>query len=146
MDKYKLTHLFFVNNGQMGPIDYQETKDTFLIEKVHCMKAAEEIGLPLVCINTNMMELYGEIAAHRANNAEGLKMGAVIYGLRGMISIYYIASSVGLDRFRFSDVDVGFFAPFTANIMSSESCFFSLEILIIQREFKRKSIFVMILS
>lgn len=124
IEKYRLTYLFFMNNGQMGPIDYRETKDIFLIEKVHCMKAAEEIGLPLVCVNTNMMELYGEIAAHRANNAEGLKIASAVYGLRGMIKIYYIASTVGLDRFHFSDSDVGFFAPFTANIMSSESCCF----------------------
>lgn len=119
--KYKLTHVLFANNGAMGTSDYKESKRVFIQESKKMQLIADELNLKLINVNTNMMALYGEIEHHRANNNEGLKIASIIYAMRGLFSIYYIASTVGFDKFMFSDKDVGFFAPFTADVVSSES-------------------------
>lgn len=119
--KYKLTHLLFANNGAMGSANYEESKKVFYEEAKKMLIIADELKLKLLLVNTNMMALYGEIEKHRANNNEGLKIASIVYAIRGFFSTYYIASSFGLDKFMFSDIDVGFFAPFTANIVSCEA-------------------------
>lgn len=124
MEKYKLTHLLFLNNGAMGDMDYKKSCNIFKLEKQHLQNASNELGIELICVNTNMVALYGEIAEHRANNNEGPKIASVVYAMRKLFSIYYIASTVGIERFHFSDSDVGYFAPFTAGILSSDVRFY----------------------
>ena len=121
---YRLTHLLFLNNGAMGTSDYEKSKDIFKLECEHVSKAASELGLEYIPINTNMVELYSDIWEHLANNNEGPKIASVIYALRKLFSIYYIASSVEIGRFHFSDKDVTFFAPFTFNMLSSDIRFY----------------------
>lgn len=119
IEKYRLTHLLFANIGSMGYGTQEETESFFNLEVVKMQAIADEVGLPLISVNTSMMDFYHKIKDHRANNNEGLKISGVVYALRSLFRTYYIASTVGIDNFKFSDSDVGYFAPFTANIIST---------------------------
>lgn len=100
--------MLFANSGAMLKNNYEDSKRVFDSEAICMQNAADEMGIELVKVNTNMMTLYGEIERHRANNNEGLKIAAIVYAMRSLFSIYYIASTVGIHEFKFSDYDVGF--------------------------------------
>lgn len=103
----------------MGYGTQEETEGFFNPEVKKMQAIADEVGLPLISVNTSMMDFYHEIKEHRANNNEGLKIAGVVYALRSLFRTYYIASTVGINNFKFSDSDVGYFAPFTANVIST---------------------------
>lgn len=124
IEKFRITHCLFLNHGAMGVSEYKKSKEIFEKEKVHVTNACKALGLKVICMNTNMMELYGKIYTHRANNNEGLKTAATVYVLRKLFARFMIASTVGIDMFKFSDGDVGYFAPFTTDVMSSDVKFY----------------------
>lgn len=108
--KFKLTHLLIANIGAFTYGTTEETTPVFLKKVDDLTPAANDLGLPLIVVNTNFNDFYHDIEIERKhmNAVMGgsiTKISAVVYALQKLFRIYYIASSLTLDRFQFAEDD-----------------------------------------
>ena len=107
---YKLTHLVIANNGAFTLQKNDVSEKHFWNQVKYLLPASQDLGLPLISINTNSGDMMAHI--HVANRYElhlfgntPIKLASTIYALQKLFSVYYIASSFTLDEFSFGKFD-----------------------------------------
>jgi hypothetical protein len=96
-----LTHLFTFNNGVVGGF-YQKNNWDFVASKIfkNEQKVCEELGLPLVQVNTNLHSLYKT----RVDFYATYWLSMMVLSMNKLISTYFISSN-GEDFSQFKCVD-----------------------------------------
>lgn len=103
---HNLTHLIFNNVGALTK-SQEESERVFADKRAFLGAAADELGLPLVAVNTNMLELlhdYDEVIT----SPDLFKNMGCLCALKRLFRVFYWSSSgEGMDRFRvnYSDMD-----------------------------------------
>ncbi len=126
---FQLTHLLVANVGAFTYASTEKTEKIFYDQiRVHT-PAAEELGLPLISINTNSNDFYLD-GRLDAKYAEGIiagspfKIAGCVYAMQKLFSVYYIGSTVQLDKFMFSGRDSGLALLYYTKILSTPSLMF----------------------
>lgn len=120
---FRLTHLTFFNAGAngYGPLFPPETVTQLCEERLaHSRACAQALGLPLVFVNSNLME-YIDFAPHP--NLVTLCNCAVPLVLQRLFGVYYVASSVAVSDLRM-DCIVEYFDPVILALLCTDSLSF----------------------
>lgn len=114
---HNLTHLVFNNVGALTK-NQEESERVFADKKAFLGAAADELGLPLVAINTNMLELlsdYDEVIT----SPDLFKNMGCLCALKKLFKIFYWSSSgEGLDRFRVNYTDMDEYEAVNVSMVS----------------------------
>lgn len=86
---YKLTHLFFLNCGWHGSIDNPITLELFNKRADAAEKAANDMNLPLVRVNSNLHAFLYQLD----DQASYFNLYSIIFSLGKAINRYYLSSS-----------------------------------------------------
>ena len=119
---FKLTHLVTMNVGSFGYKGGESSFNWFMEETKIAKGVAEKLNLPLIVINSNLMEFYGENHAYSGT----LRMVGAILGLQKLFSKYYISAGFDISGFDISAEENDDYDFFNLFIGSNESLeFFS---------------------
>lgn len=94
-EHFRITHLVSMNVGSFGPFGGEKSYGWFQEELKNAARVSKQLGLPLIDINSNLMEFYQE---DHTNSGTFRMMGAIL-GLQKLFSMYYISSGYMLDEF-----------------------------------------------
>ena len=103
-DGYKVTHLALFNSGQMGDYDLEKAEDYFKDTVSKLRPFSEDIGLPLVAVNTNLNSFY-RYSGVTLLQSFVLRTAACALSLQCLWGKYVYASSYPIDYAIFSSVD-----------------------------------------
>lgn len=125
---YKLTHLLIANVGAFSYAPTEKTTEIFYKQVKALTPAAEELGLPLISVNTNYNDFYldANVRGRYTGAIYGgspLKIAACAYAFQKLFSVYYIASTVQLDKFKFME-DNGIALLYYVKLFSTSSLLF----------------------
>lgn len=126
---YRLTHLLIVNNGAFTHSPVEHSGKLFHKQVERLTPVARELGLPLIPINTNSTDFYIEIGKDDRNSnyvlgPNPIKIAACVYALQKLFSVYFIASGMQMDKFKFSTADPNLALLFHVKMCSSDSIVF----------------------
>lgn len=119
----KLTHLFMLNCGWHGRIEDPKTLELFKMRCKQNKKAADEIGLPFVAVDSNLHAFLYDLG----DKASYFNLYSIAFGLEKALRKYYISNSYSYDevlRYGYSsrDADWAEFAdPIAIPLMHSKS-------------------------
>lgn len=131
-----LTDLVVVNSGACSWKGGEISKKWFNIEVERAKKVAEELGLGLITIDTNLMEFYQCDHAHSGYS----RICGTLIPLKRIIQRYYFASGFEMSKFEFTLKTDGAYAYFILNEFSTVKLKFLLSGLIEERYDKVKFI------
>lgn len=95
----QLTHLFFNNVGALTK-DPERSREIFAQKSSRFQKVANEMGLPLVAINTNILEVL-KGCPDGVTQPGAIKNAACLYALKKGFNQYWIASGCATGEFRY---------------------------------------------
>lgn len=119
-DSFKLTHLVSMNVGSFGYQGGEFSYNWFQDELVKALKVSKELNLPLITINSNLMEVYQE--AHGESGT--LRMVGAILGLQKLFSVYYISAGFDIKDFNIESEENDDYDLFNLLSGSNESTIF----------------------
>lgn len=117
---YRLTHLVSMNVGSFGYIGGEFSYNWFQEEIIKAKKVSLELKLPLITINSNLMEIYQE----NHGNSGTFRMAGAILGLQKLFSVYYISAGFDIKSFNIMSEDNDDYDLFNLMIGSNESTVF----------------------
>lgn len=91
---YKLTHLFFLNCGWHGSIDNENTIKLFNKRAAKAEEAANEIGLPLVKVDSNLHSFLYDLD----DKASFFNIYYIIFAMGAGLGKYYLSSSFSYEE------------------------------------------------
>lgn len=91
---YKLTHLFFLNCGWHGSLDNSNTIPLFNKRALQAEDAANQIGLPLVKVDSNLHAFLYDLD----DKASYFNLYYIIFAMGKGISKYYLSSSFSYEE------------------------------------------------
>lgn len=112
MNKYKLTHLTLFNSGAFGERGGDEARFLFNDMKGKAKKAAKDIGLPLVWVDSNISEVIN-MPFEKTHTFRNL---ACVLALSKLFKTYYYSSGHSIEYFKLNFSD-----PSNYDIINSES-------------------------
>lgn len=86
---YKLTHLFFLNCGWHGTIESNNTIKLFEMRAAQAKRAADDIGLPFVKIDSNLHAFLYDLD----DKASYFNIYSIIFALEKAVGKYYLSST-----------------------------------------------------
>jgi len=89
LEGYRLTHLTYFNVGAHGTKDLKGTEESFFHDLKTIQKFGEEIGLPVVWVNTNLQVLYQDFTFNQSHTFEN---PSVVLALQKLFKRYFYAS------------------------------------------------------
>jgi hypothetical protein len=117
---YRLTHLVSMNVGSFGAQGGEFSQKWFREELTKARKVAHQMQLPLIEINSNLMEFYQQNHASSGT----FRMAGAILGLQKLFSVYYISSGFSLNGFDITSEDNDDYDLFNLMVASNESTHF----------------------
>lgn len=113
---YKITHLISMNVGSFGYEGGDSSYKWFQEQLKKAYYVAEEFNIPLIEINSNLMEFYG-----RDHGSSGtFRMIGAVLGIQKLISKYYIAAGFDLKDFDISSEENDDYDLFNTMVASNE--------------------------
>jgi hypothetical protein len=113
---YRLTHLLFHNVGSHGL--GAAGRRAFEKRRHRLTAASEELGLPLITVDSNLHYLIG----HRYMRTHPLRTVSVAHALQGLIGPYLFASSYPYAESHARPIaDLAFTDPFAFHLLSTEA-------------------------
>jgi hypothetical protein len=114
---YRLTHFTFYNVGASGDYGGEAARRLFKQRAKKSRLFAEERGVPLVELDSNLSEVLGAsfLPTHTYRNV------AATLALQKLFSRYYYASGLPLSRFKLDWHDPAHYDAFALNMLSTES-------------------------
>lgn len=121
-DSFKITHLSLFNAGAFGGTkncnNVEGVRNSFFREVERIQSFAEQIGLPLVWVDSNVRWFYPEGDFNWSHAY--LNMGIVL-SMQKLWRRYYYASGYSLENFHFDISDTAYYEPFLLPSLSTES-------------------------
>lgn len=117
---YELTHLVTMNVGSFGYQGGEFSYRWFQEEAKKARRISEELNLPLIEINSNLMEIYQE--NHGASGT--FRMAGAILGLQKLFSKYYISAGFDIKDFDITSEENDDYDLFNLLVGSNESTTF----------------------
>lgn len=127
--RHNLTHLLIANVGAFSYAKTEVTQKLFYKQVETLTPAANELGLPIIAVNTNSNDLYLKLdipidLMPSIPAGTPPKICGCVYALEKLFSIYYYASGVGLDKFEFHEGDPHFYLILWLKLFSTDSITF----------------------
>lgn len=119
---FKLNYLVLNNVGAFTAKN-EKAQILFKDKKNWFASVAKQMDLPLVAINTNMLELF-EGYEYYVTAPDVLKNAACIYALKRLFCKFYISSTCALDRFHIDIELPGYYDVFTTPELSTDYLMF----------------------
>ena len=102
--EYRITHLTLFNCGQLGSLDVEGTEKNYR-ETIESLKPfAEEVGLPLVGVNSNLNTFFNDSGVSVLQSFVSRTISCVL-ALQKLFGKYIFASSYALSDFCISTTD-----------------------------------------
>ena len=117
---YELTHLVTMNVGSFGYQGGDFSYRWFQEEAKKARKVSEELDLPLIEINSNLMEIYQENHGFSGT----FRMAGAILGLQKLFSKYYISAGFDIKDFDITSEENDDYDLFNLLVGSNESTTF----------------------
>jgi len=113
--KTQMTHLAFFNIGATGDFGGDVTRDLFRRTAEAVLPCAEELGLPLITLDSNLSEILrmGYVATYTYRNA------AAMLALQKLFKVYYLYSGFSLYQFELSPADSGQYDFYSLSMLST---------------------------
>lgn len=125
IDGYKITHLTLFNCGQLGDTDLKGAENN-LRETINNLKPfAEDVGLPIVAVNSNVNELYLKYDVTLLQSFV-LRTASCALALQKLFSKYVYSSSYSVSDFLMSSEDESHMEAAFAPLLGSENLEFIL--------------------
>jgi hypothetical protein len=111
----KLTHLAFFNVGASGDFGGDVARDLFRRGAEAVRPCAEELGLPMVTLDSNLSEILmmNYVATYVYRNA------AAVLALQKLFNVYYFSSGYSLRQFELSPADSGHYDFYSLSMLST---------------------------
>lgn len=119
-ESYRLTHLVSMNVGSFGYQGGDFSYQWFQKELVKARSAAQQLNLPLIEVNSNLMEVYQE--NHAASGT--FRMVGAMLGLQKLFGKYYISAGFDIKDFNILSDDNDDYDLFNLMVGSNESITF----------------------
>ena len=125
----KLTHLLIANNGAFTGCKNEVSEKYFFEQYKRLKPVAEELGLPLISVNTNTGDFNDEVdvepdATDHVLYNTAIKLASVVYALRKLFSTYYLAGAVPLNKFAFTPKHPDYAHLYYVKLLSTPSLMF----------------------
>ncbi len=117
---FRLTHLVTMNVGSFGLQGGDFSYNWFQKETKKAKKVADELNLPLIAINSNLMEIYQENHSYSGT----FRMVGAILGLQKLFSKYYISAGFDIKDFDITSEENDDYDLFNLIVGSNESTTF----------------------
>lgn len=117
---YQLTHLVTMNVGSFGYQGGEFSYNWFQEEVQKAKRVSDELKLPLIEINSNLMEIYQENHAFSGT----FRMAGAILGIQKLFSKYYISAGFDIKDFDITAEDNDDYDMFNLLVSSNESTTF----------------------
>lgn len=105
IDGYRVTHLCTFNAGHFGYLNQKEAELAFSKGIEELRPFSEEVGLPIVAVNTNLNEFF--LGSYFKNIKSRFIPSTIscVYALQKLFGKYVFASSYAIDDFEISQID-----------------------------------------
>lgn len=103
-ESMRITHLALFNVGAYGN-DYEKTRLDFETDRERAGKFAEEVGKPLIPVDSNMSSIYTHKDIYHYSLRTTLCISSAVLSLQKLFSLYYISSSGTIDVCKYSAHD-----------------------------------------
>lgn len=104
-DGYRVTHLATFNAGHFGYLDQKEAEKAFEKGVEELRPFSEELGLPIVAVNTNLNEFFLGSFFKNIKSRFIPSTIACVLALQKLFGKYVFASSYSIDDFEISHID-----------------------------------------
>lgn len=121
--EYKLTHLAFFNCGQLGDYELDKVKENFIQSQKAVRRFADEIGYPLITVDTSLNEFYKYCGVTLLQSFLNRSMSCAL-ALQKLFRHYVLASSYPADKITVSSVDQSHMEAVFVPLHSTENCEF----------------------
>lgn len=105
IDGYRVTHLCTFNAGHFGYLDQKEAELAFSKGIEELRPFSEEVGLPIVAVNTNLNEFFLGSFFKNIKSRFIPSTISCVYALQKLFGKYVFASSYNIDDFEISQID-----------------------------------------
>lgn len=119
-ENFRLTHLVTMNVGSFGFQGGDFSYNWFQKEIIKAKRVANELELPLIVINSNLMEIYQENHAYSGT----FRMAGAILGIQKLFSKYYISAGFDIKDFDITSEENDDYDLFNLLVASNESTTF----------------------
>ena len=105
LEGYRVTHLCTFNAGHFGYLDQKEAESAFSKGIEELLPFSEEVGLPIVAVNTNLNEFF--LGSYFRNIKSRFIPSTIscVFALQKLFGKYVFASSYNIDDFEISQID-----------------------------------------
>lgn len=118
--KHRLTHLTYFNAGAMGYNDEARAAKAYSKDLLMVKRFSEEVGLPLVCIESNVTKWYNRIIPSFGQCAVMINM-SVVLSMQKLFRLYYFASTFPIWEFRYDQQIMEYYETLLLPLLSTES-------------------------
>ena len=105
MDDYRVTHLAIFNSGHFGYLDQNEAEMAFIKGIEDIRPFSEEVGLPIIAVNTNLNEFFLGSFFHNLMSRIIPSTISCVLALQKLFGKYVFASSNSVDEFTIKPLD-----------------------------------------
>lgn len=117
--KHRLTHLTYFNAGAMGFKNEEKAAESYNKDLQMVRQFAEEVGLPLVCIESNVIKWYNRLMGF-GQCAVMINM-SVVLSMQKLFGKYFFASSFPIWEFRYDVQIMEYYETLLLPLLSTES-------------------------
>ena len=125
VDGYRITHLTLFNCGQLGDSDLEGAEKNLRETIVNLKPFADEVGLPIVSVNSNINELYLKYDVTLLQSFV-LRTASCALALQKLFGKYVYSSSYSVSDFLMSSEDESHMEAAFAPLLGSENLEFIL--------------------
>ena len=115
---YRITHLTYFNIGAMGYVDLQKAKLSYEKDLQRVRSFAEEVGLPVVELESNFSLLYKDLDFDASGDVRNF---SAVLALQKLFGRYLYGSTFPMVDFRFDKGQTGYYESVLAPLLSTES-------------------------
>lgn len=116
---YRITHLTYFNVGAMGYNDLEKAKASFEKDLLKVRAFAKEVGLPVVCLESNFSLLYKDFDFDASGDIRNF---SAALSLQKLFRKYLYGSSFTIKDFKFDKAQTGYYESLLAPLLSTENC------------------------
>jgi hypothetical protein len=119
---FRLTHLTYFNVGGHSPLtsDAERTRELFTSRTAHIRRCAEDIGLPLVVVDSNVAEAFGTPFAPTSTYA----LVSAALALQRLFRVYLVSAGARINEMHFNSHYAGDSDQFSLPLVSTEGLTF----------------------